>query len=208
MSSDLQQTGSRPDGANDGVAERGKQVASQATEAARTVTTEATDQAKVVVGQARQEVERLVGQTRDELQTRAREQGDRAAHGLRSLSRQLDALAAGRPDEAGSLTTYLTDAQDRVSALAQRLETGGPQAVLDDVTRFARRRPGMFLALAAGTGFLVGRLARSGAAARQDQQQQPRSSNGPRQLPNPTPTSPELNTPPVWEAPVQTGYPA
>ena len=200
MSSDLQHTDSRPDGGGDGVAERGKQVASQAGDAVRTVGAEATDQAKAVVSQARDEVQRLVGQSRDELQMHAREQGDRAAQGLRSLSQQIDALASGRPEQAGSLTTYLYDAQDRVSRVAQRLESGGPQAVLDDVARFARRRPGMFLALAAGAGFLAGRLARSGAAVRQEQQQ-----GDDLELPAPVVTDTALSAPPMWDAPVEAG---
>jgi hypothetical protein len=44
------------------------------------------------------------------------------------------------------------------------MEQGGPEGVIQDVAGFARRRPGMFLAGAAGIGFVVGRLVRAGAA--------------------------------------------
>jgi hypothetical protein len=64
------------------------------------------------------------------------------------------------------------------------MEQGGPQGVLDDVSRFARRRPGMFLAGAAGIGFVVGRLVRAGVASQEDGDQStptayPAPPNGP-----------------------------
>ena len=37
----------------------------------------------------------------------------------------------------------------------------GPQGVMDDVSAFARRRPGIFIAGAVGVGFLVGRAVRA-----------------------------------------------
>ena len=58
--------------------------------------------------------------------------------------------------------------QSQLRRLASRMEQGGAQGVVEDVTRFARRRPGAFLAGAAGVGFVVGRLVRAGAASQQD----------------------------------------
>ena len=87
---------------------------------------------------------------------------------MRTLSDQVSALAEGRPDDAGPLAGYLDDAQVRVSSIADRLEQGGPQGLLDDVTAFARRRPIVFLAAAGAAGFLAGRLARAGHAVQQD----------------------------------------
>jgi hypothetical protein len=43
------------------------------------------------------------------------------------------------------------------------LQARGPRAIADDVSRFARRRPAMFLAAASVAGFAIGRLVRSGA---------------------------------------------
>ncbi len=99
---------------------------------------------------------------------RSRGQGVAAA-GLQSLSGQLSALRDGRPEDAGALTDYLSEAEQRVSGLADRLQSGGAQGAVDDLSRFARRRPGLFLAGAVGLGFLVGRLARSGAAVAKEQ---------------------------------------
>lgn len=135
-----------------------------ATETARHVASGAKDEARSVVHQARGQVSSLTDQTRDELRRQAEERGTQAAGQLRSFSDQLSALTDGRPDEAGQLTKYLEDGRERVSALASRLEEEGPQAVLDDVARFGRRRPALFLLGAAVAGVAVGRLIRAGAS--------------------------------------------
>jgi hypothetical protein len=85
------------------------------------------------------------------------------------LSRQLSALADGRREEAGRVGVIVDDAQQRLQSYAERLQDRGPQALLDDVTSFARRRPGVFLMGAVATGFMVGRLVRAGAAANKEQ---------------------------------------
>jgi len=156
-----------------GVAQSAKQeathVASSAADNAKQIATEASTQVKAVAQQAKEQVSNLLDQTRHEVRQTAQQKGEQAATGLRSLADQLRSLANGQPDQAGQLQRYVQDAQDRVSSLATRLETDGPQAVLGDVTRFARQRPAVFLAMAAGAGFAIGRLVRAGAAAASDQ---------------------------------------
>ena len=143
-------------------------VASTATSSAKDVAGEAATQAKVVAGEAKRQVGNVVDQTRQQLALQADERARQAAGGLRTLSDQVTALSEGRPGDAGPLVGYLGDVQSRVTTLAERLEQAGPQGVLDDSTGFARRRPIVFLAAAAGAGFLVGRLARAGRAVQQD----------------------------------------
>jgi len=143
-------------------------VAATATSGAKDVAGEAVTQAKVVAGEARRQVDNVVDQTRRELSKQADERARQAAGGLRSLSAQVSALAEGRPADAGPLVGYLQDARWRVSGIADRLEEGGPQGLLDDVTDFARRRPVVFLAVAGAAGFVVGRLARAGRAVQRD----------------------------------------
>jgi hypothetical protein len=137
-----------------GAVDKGKEVAGQAASAATAVASEAKDQ-----------VQDLVHRTRSELMDQAESRGQQAASGLRTLSDQLSALGEGRSGDAGRLPEYLEQARTKASSLADRLEQGGPQGVLDDVTSFARRRPGLFLVGAVGAGFLAGRLIRSGAAS-------------------------------------------
>ncbi len=167
-------------------------VVSTAGEGAREAAGEASTQVKVVAGQTRQQLDSLLSQTRDEVRSQAEGRSAHAAEGLRTLSQEVSALAEGRPDDAGPLLGLLEEAQHRVSGYAERLENGGAQGVVDDVTRFARRRPGMFLAGAVGAGFLVGRLVRAGAAngqqddqtgQRYDQPRDPMSAMGEEQLP-------------------------
>jgi len=127
----------------------------------------------VVVGQAKDHVQGLIGQARLELAGQADGRSRQVAAGLQSLSGQLGALRRGRPQEAGPLGAYLAEAEQRVAGLADRLQRGGAQGAIDDVTGFARRRPGLFLAGAVGLGFVVGRVARSGAAVAKEQHGSP-----------------------------------
>jgi len=141
------------------------ELASTATEGAREVAGEMSSQAKAVMGEARQQFDGFVTQARGELREQAQQRNDRLATQLRTFSEQLTALAEGRPEGAGTLSGYVYDAEDHVRRLAARLEQRGPNGVMDDVTHFARRKPGVFLAGALGAGFLVGRAIRAGAFA-------------------------------------------
>lgn len=142
-------------------------VASTATTAAKDAVGEATTQAKVVAGEAKRQIGSVADQTRHELRRQADDRTRQAAGGLRSLADQVSALTSGRPEQAGRLPSLLEELNWRASSLADRLEQGGPQVAMNDVSRFARRRPALFLAIAAGAGFAAGRLAR---AARDVQQ--------------------------------------
>ena len=117
-------------------------VASTTVEGVREVADEVKSQAGAVAGEARQQIEQLMGQARGEFREQAQQRNDQAADQLRSLSGQLVALAEGRPQDAGPLASYAREAEDQVRRLASRLEQGGAQGVVDDVSRFARRRPG------------------------------------------------------------------
>jgi ElaB/YqjD/DUF883 family membrane-anchored ribosome-binding protein len=154
------------------------QVASTAAGSAKQVATEATTQAKAVAQQAKEQVTTLLDQTKGELRSTAEQKGQQAATGLRTFADQLRSLAEGQPTQAGQLQQYVQDAQQRVQSFATRLETEGPQALLQDATRFARQRPVVFLAAAAGAGFAIGRLVRAGAAASSEQGQNGSGSYG------------------------------
>ena len=70
---------------------------------------------------------------------------------------QLRAMAKSQPGGgvAVDLGHHLADSATRA---ADKLDSGGVDAVMTDVKRFARRRPAMFLAGALGAGFAAGRL--------------------------------------------------
>jgi vacuolar-type H+-ATPase subunit H len=143
-------------------------VASTAAGGAREVADEAGAQAKAVAGEAKQQVDRLISQGREELRQQAEQRSSQAAGQLRTLSEQFSALVQGRPEAAGPLVGYANDLHGQLRRLASRMEQGGAHGVVEDVARFARRRPGAFLAGAAGAGFVAGRLVRAGAASQQE----------------------------------------
>jgi hypothetical protein len=91
--------------------------------------------------------------------------GERAASGLRDLSRRVRALADGRPEDAGVAGDYVRRTGEQLQQVAERLESGGVEGAVSDLRGFARRRPGAFLLGALATGFAVGYLVRGGQAA-------------------------------------------
>jgi hypothetical protein len=115
-----------------------------------------------VVRTAKSETREVVDRTRDAVESEARQRTEELAHSVRRISDGLGALADGRPEEAGPVAGYVRDAASRVGDVAQRLESRGYDGMVQDVSHFARRRPGMFLAGAGLLGFAVGRVLRSG----------------------------------------------
>jgi hypothetical protein len=140
-----------------------------ATDATKKVVGEATDQTKMVTVEAKAQAQQFISNTRTELQSQADDRARQAADHLRGMSTSISALLDGRPDDAPQMRGYLEQAQSRIDGFASRIETGGPQGVIDDLSSFARRRPGAFLLAAGVAGFAIGRAARAGAAAAHDQ---------------------------------------
>ena len=105
---------------------------------------------------------------RDEARTALRHQASdgtsRAAGAMDQLAGRLRALADGDTEQAGDLQRYARDLGDRLGGVAGRMQDRGLDGLVDDVQDFARRRPGLFLAAAAGAGFAAGRLFRGAKA--------------------------------------------
>ncbi len=144
--------------------EQAGEVAGSATEAGKHVAGVAGEQASQVKSEATQQAKDLWRQTQGELNDQAATQQNRAAQGLRSLSEELRSMARGS-EQPGMATDLAHQAAERTNTVASWLDQHEPGHVLDEVTRFARRRPGAFLAISAGAGFLVGRLGRGLKAA-------------------------------------------
>jgi hypothetical protein len=136
----------KPDGSGSGGGTTGGSSPSAAVEELRDA---ATTKAKDVSSDVRQQ-----------LRSQADEQTVRVSGVLRELSGQLSSMADASGAD-GLLGDATHDAADRVRSLADRLDQGGLDRALDDVKRFARNRPALFLTVAAGAGALVGRLVRS-----------------------------------------------
>jgi hypothetical protein len=140
-------------------------VGDTAAQASRQVAGVAKEQAGEVMSEARDQARTLFDRTRREVGTQASSGQQRAAEGLRSLSTELRSMAdTDAQQQPGVATDLAQQAADKASQLASWLQDREPGDLLDDVKSFARRRPGAFLALAAGAGVVAGRLTRGMAA--------------------------------------------
>lgn len=135
-------------------------------EAGKNVAGVAKEQASGVASEAKSRIGDLFHEARGQVTSQAGEQQQRAASGLRSVSRQLGSMAQN--SEAGVASDVVHEVSRRADSAAEWLEGREPGALLDEVKDFARRRPGAFIAIAAGAGLLVGRLARSLASGSSD----------------------------------------
>jgi hypothetical protein len=151
-------TGAGEDDADDSAVERARDVGGTAVQEAKGVIQEAGDQVREVAEEARQQLGFLTRQAGDELRRQAEEQARRGAENLRTLGNQAEALADGRPEDAGPLADYVRDLGGRLTTWASRLEREGFQGVMGDVRTFARRRPMAFIGLSTLAGFAVTRV--------------------------------------------------
>lgn len=154
--------------------EQGQQVASTATRQGKEVAGAAGDQAREVAGVVRDQAAQLTQElsaqgrtlyeeTRQQIESQAETQTQTLAQSLHRLGNETQALAEGRPAEAGSLATYAQQCADRLHQVASDIEDRGVEGLIEDVGDFARRRPGAFLLGAAVIGFGGGRLIRAGS---------------------------------------------
>lgn len=144
----------------DQAGQKSQEVAGHATDQAKAVTETAKQQASVVADQALDHGRNMLGDLRSELGEHGDRQAGRASEALRGISSEFEQMV-GASNGQGPAHDLVREAANRAGSLASRLDEGGVNGVLDDVQRFARRRPGLFLLAAAGTGFAVGRLARN-----------------------------------------------
>lgn len=124
------------------------------------VASTAADEASNVKQEVGTQARNLLGEVRTQLSEQATTQQERAAGGIRSVSDELRSMADSA-DSGGVASSLVSQAATRAGDVAGWLESRDPSGLLDDVKNFARRRPGVFIALAAGAGIVVGRLAKS-----------------------------------------------
>ena len=149
------------------VQEKTSEVAGTAASRATDVASTAKDQALDVAQEAQRQARDLFGEFRGQLQQQTQQQRDRLVELLREFEDELQNMveAGGR---SGTASEVVRQVADRLSGVRSYLE-GGANPV-DDVRRFARRRPGAFLLLAAAAGVVAGRATRGAAAARKQDQ--------------------------------------
>lgn len=146
-------------------AEQTKEVAGQAKQAAGEVASTAMEKAGEVQHEAAVQVRNLVSDTTQQVRTQAEAQTTKLAEGIGTLADQLRALVDGRPDEADAIRDYVQQGAVKLNAFSQRLQSQGLEGTIDEMQRYARRRPGVFLLGALGLGLGVGRFVRGAQAA-------------------------------------------
>jgi hypothetical protein len=153
-------TTTEPQGSTTDIAkDQAKSVARDAKQGGQQVAQTAKEQTQEVASEAKDQARQLYHQVRGEFGDQAATQHKRAASGLRTLGDELGSMARGS-EQSGVASDLANQASERVNALAGWLESREPGDVLAEVTSFARRKPGTFLAAAAAVGFLGGRLTR------------------------------------------------
>lgn len=158
--SPYEETSSDSGGVKDAAKDEAANVAQNVSENAKKVAGTATEEAKSTVAEASRQAKDLLAQTRTELTDQAGTQQQRLASGLRAFSGELSQMADGA-EQPGVASDLARQVSQMVEQAGDWLEQRDPSGVLDDVQRYARQHPGTFIAVAAGLGIVVGRLARS-----------------------------------------------
>jgi hypothetical protein len=135
-------------------------AAGAASDVAQTAKSEASNVAQEAKYQARN----LMDQTRSEVRGQVNSQQSALAGKLNGWASELGSMAS-KSDESGTMTDLAQEASRRVGEISHWLDNHEPRDVLEEVKRFARRRPGAFLAIAAAAGVVAGRLTRGAVAA-------------------------------------------
>jgi uncharacterized protein YjbJ (UPF0337 family) len=139
-------------------------VVSEAKAGGQQVTDVAKDEVRQVAEQAGQQAKAVMANARTELTYQVNTQQNRLAEVLRGLGEELGAMASGAPAPEGAtgmVSDVAAQGAQRVQELAGFLADKDPQDVVDELTRFARRRPAAFLLAAGLTGLVAGRVTRS-----------------------------------------------
>jgi hypothetical protein len=134
------------------------------TDQAKNVLGTAKDEASSVIGEAKWQAKDLYAQTQRELKDQANTQQQRLAGGLRSVSDDLNSLASGEPT-SGMAADLVRQVSGRISTASTWLGDRDPGTLLQEVKRYARRKPGTFILLAAAAGVVAGRLTRALASS-------------------------------------------
>lgn len=179
-------------------------VKNAAVDAAKGTAHTAKEEVAAVAGTTKSQVKDLYAQTRTELETQASQQQERLVTGLRAVGDELGSMA--RNAESGGIATdFAQQVSTRLSGAAEWLGEREPADVLDEVKRFARRRPLVFIAGAAVAGIVAGRLVRSLAAAQHHDSTTgtlPEGSPSPERAPALTAPSVVATTAPAGDSPL------
>ncbi|WP_104167618.1 hypothetical protein [Arthrobacter sp. SX1312] len=138
--------------------EAAKNVAGTAAADAKDVAGTAATEAKNVAAEVGSQAKNLLGTVTSEVKSQAGTQQQKITEGIRGVSDELQSMADKSDNHF--VSDLVKQASQRTGSAASWLENRDASDILEDVKAFARRKPGTFLAIAAGTGLVVGRLTR------------------------------------------------
>jgi len=152
------------------VKDKATQSAQVGKDAASDLASTAADKAQDVAQEAKYQARDLMGQARGQLRSQASDQHRNAVSNLRSLGDELDSMANSTQysGKSGLATDLVSQAAGHAHGVADWLDGRNPEELLDEVRRFARRRPGAFLLGALAAGVVAGRLTRGVVAEHTD----------------------------------------
>ncbi len=156
-----------------------KNVGQTAAQAGSQVASTAGEQAREVAAETQRQAKDLLDQGRTQVKTQVVSQQQKAGQSLSALAQEIRALADGTSQGApGPARDLLQQASSSVESFASMLQNREPADLLDEVRRFARRKPGLFLLGAAAAGVLAGRLTSGVKAAHSDSGSSPQQLGG------------------------------
>jgi hypothetical protein len=152
-----------------------------AMEKASQVSGEVRRQADSLADDVKSEAQQLLARTKEEIGNEASSRTSQFAATLHDVANELRTMAEA--DRDGRLHGLADGAAERADRFASQLDTRGFDGMVDELKRSVRRRPGVVLAVAAGAGFVVGRLVRDAGQAQANrasnfEQQRPGGPNG------------------------------
>jgi hypothetical protein len=156
--------------------DRGAEVAQDAKDEARSVADTAQHEAGRVADEVRHQATHLTESAREQLHQQARSQTEHLGEAIGGMGDRIQALADGRPEDAGNVQDLARSIAEQAKTVSRRIDELGFDGSLDELQRYARRRPGAFLAGAAALGFVAARLTQ-GARQAGDDRSDPRSTS-------------------------------
>jgi len=133
----------------------------RAAEAVSAVGSKASDELGALKDEAMGDARHLAGEAKERVGAEADRAATEVAAALSEAAHELRTMAAHAEHPDSAVAEVVRRAGERAESTAQHLQARGSQGIVDDVSRFARNRPGMFLLGAGALGFAVGRMVRN-----------------------------------------------
>jgi hypothetical protein len=108
----------------------------------------------------------LIDRVRDSATAQLSTQKERATSSLGSIARAVrDTSEPLRSNQQAAIAQYVEKAADQIDRFSNQLRDRDVNELIDDVQRFARRQPALFIGAAFAAGVLAARFLKSSSAA-------------------------------------------